>query len=122
MSDICYTCGRSYALYSEGHSPNSIPCLKNQNDDLRNEIKHLKSRINNPEIKCECFNAIADIMSKPLSEEDWRLIYDATRVRMLNMHHDGEDTPSNRVLCEMDIMNALFDIRDYRDRLNGKIL
>lgn len=68
---------------------------------------------------CSAFEAIANAMCLVITEEDWQKIYAATRSRLLHSHHDGEDTPNNRVLTQMDISNALFDIRDAFDEQNG---
>lgn len=50
-----------------------------------------------------------------VTEEDWQKIYAATFPRLLESYHDGEDTKENRVFVQMDISNALFDIRDAFD-------
>lgn len=61
------------------------------------------------------FETIANAM-RHVTEEDWQKIYAATRDRLLHLYYDGDDTRSNRVLCQMDISNALFDIRDAFDK------
>ena len=67
--------------------------------------------------KVSVFDMIADAMEQyPITEEDWTKIQDATRDRLLHSYPEGEDTPSNRVFVHMDISNALFDIRDARNR------
>ena len=48
-----------------------------------------------------------------LTNVDWDRIYDATRDRLLSVEYNSEDTESNRVICEMTVFNALYDIRDY---------
>jgi len=42
MSDNCSICGRNYAAYSEGHTPNSQTCLENQCTDLLARVKELE--------------------------------------------------------------------------------
>ena len=44
MSDACKVCGRIYANYNEGHTPNSRECLQNQLHDARSDIEQLKAR------------------------------------------------------------------------------
>ncbi len=70
-----------------------------------------------PNKTCSAFEAIANAM-RFVTEEDWQKIYEATRSRLLHSEHDGKDTRSNRVLCEMTIANALFDIRDAFNKQN----
>lgn len=62
------------------------------------------------------FDMIADAMDN-ITEEDWRKIFAATRDRLIHCEFDGQDTSSNRVLCEMIVSNALFDIRDARNKI-----
>jgi predicted nucleotidyltransferase len=68
------------------------------------------------------FDAIADAMEYGrLTEADWQKIYEATRERLIATEFDGEDSRSNRVICEGIVSNALFDIRDWRNRPNAKL-
>jgi hypothetical protein len=71
-----------------------------------------------PQPQCSAFEAIANAM-RNVTEEDWEKIYAATRSRLLSSYHNGDDTKENRVLCQMDISNALFDIRDAFDEQNA---
>ena len=66
---------------------------------------------------CSAFDALVNAIEK-LNNDDWEKIYEATRPRLLAVEFDGEDTGSNRVLCEMTITNAIFDMRDFRNRTN----
>ena len=71
-----------------------------------------------PQTQLSAFEAIANAM-RNVTEEDWEKIYAATRPRLLSSYHNGEDTKENRVLSQMDISNALFDIRDAFDEQNA---
>ena len=66
-------------------------------------------------VKCSVLDAIAGAMAC-VSESDWEKIYSATTDRLIATEFDGEDTRSNRVLCEMIVSNILLDIRDARSR------
>lgn len=72
---------------------------------------------NTEEKRPSAFETIARAM-RHVTEDDWKKIYDVIRARFLKVHHGGEDTPSTRVLCQTDISNALFDIRDAFDAQN----
>ncbi len=45
MSDTCAVCGRYYATYGEGHTPNSTTCLQNQLSDVKGELREAKAKI-----------------------------------------------------------------------------
>lgn len=48
-----------------------------------------------------------------LSTQDWEVIFAATKPRLLYVHHEDVDDAGNRVLCQMDTSNLLYDIRDH---------
>jgi hypothetical protein len=59
------------------------------------------------------FEALVKAIER-LTNDDWEKIYESTRHRLLAVQFDGNDTRSNRVLCEMLVMNAIFDMRDFK--------
>ena len=86
-------------------------CVNGALYDSRNRppvSEHLKSK--------PIVDAIADALSGVVYDKDWENIYEATRERLLHTECDGEDTPSNRVVVESIVTNALYDIRDWRDK------
>lgn len=45
MPDTCRVCGRYYHSYAEGHSPNSVTCLKNQLQDERTRLRQFEAAL-----------------------------------------------------------------------------
>jgi len=74
MPDQCPACGRCYALYVDGHTPNSEECLAHQINDLRYRIEKLEDSLLATQIttSSELLDALIEVQDNVGDLYNWR--------------------------------------------------